>query len=74
MTSDSTRFARLRAPSHKTTLHTHPPNSDTSPKPQAVTCASDQPATDWRFPDLPLGPINLLEQLTVLRKTLRLPV
>lgn len=53
MPGDSTRSIRSKAPSHKTALHTHTPTAHANRKTQIVPCASDLPATDWRFPCLP---------------------
>ena len=50
-----------------------PPTPDPGCKPQAVPCASDLLATDWRFPQPRPYSINLLELLIELRKTLLLP-
>ena len=50
------------------------PTSDSNHKPRLLTCASGQLAINQRFPRPPSsGWINLLEQLTELRKTFCLP-
>ena len=67
---DSGGSHRLRAQPHKTAPC---PNVRRQSQVQVVACASDQPAVNWKVPGPPpLGSINLLEQLTEIRKTVYL--
>lgn len=50
---ETIRFHRLRVKGSILQDFSPSLTSDTSHKPQAVTCASDQLATDWRFQQLP---------------------